>query len=150
MSSAATIYVSGDKAVAARLARLRAGLGPMVGTALTAAAQPCVNRAKQRAPYLTGNLRRSIHFSLTSVSRIGAAGLVGTNVVYARIQELGGTIEAKNGGYLRFRTADGAWHAVKQVTIPPHPYMRPAADETPAAVVATFSRAFGALVARAA
>ena len=48
------------------------------------------------------------------------------NLVYAAIHEFGGVIRAKDGGWLRFRTKDGFWHTVKEVTIPARPYMRPA------------------------
>lgn len=45
--------------------------------------------AKQRAPFRTGNLRRSInHNTERSVQRI--VGYVGSNLEYARIQEFGG------------------------------------------------------------
>lgn len=33
-----------------------------------------------------------------------------------RMRQFGGTIRAKAGGYLRFRTKDGRWHSVRQVT----------------------------------
>lgn len=51
---------------------------------------------------------------------------IGTNVIYAAIHEFGGTIRAKAGKWLRFKTKDGQWHTVKEVTIPARPYMRPA------------------------
>ncbi len=61
-----------------------------------------------------------------------ATGVKGTwgvrDVVYARIHELGGTIRPKTAQALRFRLDDGTFAVVKQVTIPPRPYLRPAAD----------------------
>jgi phage gpG-like protein len=62
---------------------------------------------------------------------------VGTNLIYAPIQEFGGTIKAKNAKFLAFQMTGtnivgdeftGTVFA-KQVTIPAHPYLRPAADD---------------------
>lgn len=80
----------------------------------------------------TGNLRSGIISSGVGVSggRLTADIQAGTNasIVYARIHELGGTIVPKRANFLRFKTADGSWHMIKQVTIPARPYMRPAAE----------------------
>ncbi|MBC44148.1 MAG: phage virion morphogenesis protein [Pusillimonas sp.] len=46
----------------------------------------------------------------------------GSNLIYARIHQLGGKIEAKNGGALRFPIGDG-FATVKSVTIPARPYL---------------------------
>lgn len=115
---------------------------------LVAGALLVVNEAKKKAPYRTGNLRRSLHvggyghktrdFSAAKeCSDIGKPprfGLrvrvrCGTNLIYARIQEYGGTIVAKNKPFLVFKTRDGRWHSVKSVTIPARAYLRPAFDE---------------------
>lgn len=120
----------------------------MLENALAVGALQIANAAKEKAPYRTGNLRRSIHigghgeltpdFAQSTGGDIGGAGVtaggrvrlrVGTDLIYARIQEYGGTITAKHAPYLRFRTADGSWHAVKSVTIPARSYLRAAADE---------------------
>ena len=55
-------------------------------------------------------------------------GVSATSVAakYAKIHEFGGTIVPRTKNYLRFRTYDGQWHAVKQVDIPARPYLRPA------------------------
>ena len=53
-------------------------------------------RAKQYAPVQKGTLRRSIH--VDSIEKLGPGryqSLTGPTVVYARIQELGGTIRPK-------------------------------------------------------
>lgn len=48
----------------------------------------------------------------------------GSNRVYAAQRQLGGTIRAKNGGYLRFRVGgNGGWVARKEVTQPARPYL---------------------------
>jgi phage gpG-like protein len=78
----------------------------------------------------TGLLRSSWH---TTPARyqpgVGVSGQVGTNVKYARVHEYGMVIKAKNFPFMRFRTADGAWHMVKQVTIPARPSAGPAMRE---------------------
>jgi hypothetical protein len=45
-------------------------------------------------------------------------------IVYARIQELGGTVTAHGGGVLHWKSG-GSDHFAKSVTLPPRPYMRP-------------------------
>lgn len=47
----------------------------------------------------------------------------GTNVIYAGIHQFGGTIQAKNGGALRFRLPGGAFVTVKKVTMPARPFL---------------------------
>lgn len=69
--------------------------------ALKAGALIIQNEAKQRAPYKTGTLRRSIHTEMRSK----AQAVVGTDVEYAVYQEFG-TSKMKA-----------------------HPYLRPALDE---------------------
>ncbi|MCE1186213.1 MAG: phage virion morphogenesis protein [Rhodocyclales bacterium] len=54
-------------------------------------------------------------------------GILGSNLVYARIHELGGTVKAVRAKYLRFRT-QGRWVSKRQVTIPARPYLRPALE----------------------
>lgn len=49
--------------------------------------------------------------------------------VYAAIHEHGGTITPRNGPYLVFKTPDGKWHSVKEVTIRPKHYARDAANQ---------------------
>ena len=103
MVAALTVTITGDKAVSRRLdavGRELAGKGTDI--ALRAAALIPMNAAKRGAPYLTGNLRRSIHVGGyrdgleggTDGTDIGKAGkhavAVGTNVVYAKIIEYGG------------------------------------------------------------
>lgn len=60
----------------------------------------------------------------------GVGGTWGvSDVVYALAQELGATIKAKTAQALHFEI-DGEHIVVKQVTLPPRPYLRPAADTT--------------------
>jgi phage gpG-like protein len=66
----------------------------------------------------SGFLRQSIR--ITSIGETTVA--VGTDRIYAAIQQLGGTIKAKDGGRLRF-TSGGVTYFVRQVTIPPRPFL---------------------------
>ena len=57
--------------------------------------------AVQNAPHVSGRLRRSIRGRVEEgLSGAPSFGIVGTDVVYARIQELGGDVKAKNVQYL--------------------------------------------------
>lgn len=56
--------------------------------ALLAGAQPIQSVAVQKAPVLTGTLRRSIHTETTE-TKDGAVARIGTNVEYAIHQEFG-------------------------------------------------------------
>lgn len=47
---------------------------------------------------------------------------LGTNVLYAAVQQVGATITAKTGDGLRFRIGD-AWITKKSVTIPARPFL---------------------------
>lgn len=75
-----------------------------------------------------------------------ATAEIGTGVVYAAIQEFGGTIHAKRGGWLVFRLPSGQWIRTKSVTIPAHPYLRPAFDYNKATAIATIGKVFERLV----
>lgn len=68
--------------------------------------------AKVRAPVETGHLRRSIR----SAVEANNLAWVGSDVIYARIQELGGTILPRRGKYLRFQIGT-RWVTVPYVTI---------------------------------
>lgn len=73
----------------------------------------------------TGNYYRRIS---TEVKRQRGAwvGIVGTDVIYARVHEFGATIRPKSKkGWLRFQI-DGRWVQTKQVKIPKRPVWVPA------------------------
>jgi phage gpG-like protein len=95
------------------------------------------NAAKVNSPYLTGNLRRSI----TNEVKENQA-TIGTDVVYARIQELGGVILPKTKKYLRFMTRDKNWVTVGKVIIPPFRgkgYLRPALQDNAEKILKNFA-----------
>lgn len=74
----------------------------------------------------SGRLRGSITHNVLG----GNAVEVGTNVAYAGIHQMGGTITAKNAPYLTFRIG-GQWVRKKSVTIPARPFLGiDDADET--------------------
>jgi hypothetical protein len=73
---------------------------------------------------VSGELRRSMkHTPPVAVGALSFSTRVYPTVIYARIQELGGTIHA-HGRYLHWIDADGA-HFVRSVTLPARPYMAP-------------------------
>ncbi len=84
--------------------------------------------------YRSGNLSRHIraNTTFTETEYIGRAFVAGYpgQVPYARIHEYGGIIRARNAPYLTFRTEDGRWHRVKQVTMPERSYMRSSLRDT--------------------
>lgn len=75
----------------------------------------------------TGHLRRSVYSRVIERGpRI--AGIVGSDVRYAQIQEEGGVIRAKNSKFLRFTIGD-RWVTIEKVTIPARPYIEPVIRE---------------------
>lgn len=73
----------------------------------------------------TGTLRRSIQVDRSKNKGKRPRVRVGTNLVYARIHEFGGTITAKRASALKFQLADGSWRTAKRVIIPARSYLRP-------------------------
>lgn len=85
---------------------------------------------------VSGALRRSVRlYPATATGSYTAQSSVVPLIVYARIQEMGGTVVAKHTGkdgkpgYLRFAGA-GGYHFARSVTLPPRPYMRPTHKRT--------------------
>ena len=87
-----------------------------------------LNMGKAGKPQVrTGHLRRSIKSDVYNKGN-DVVGAVGSNLVYAPVQELGAIIKAKTGDYLRFKI-NNQFVSVKQVVIPPRPYLAPAVSE---------------------
>ena len=99
------------------------------------------NDAKKLAPHDTGQLRRSITHKVHGYDYAE----VGTNLVYAAIQEYGGTIKAKNKPYLRFKTKSGNWVRVKSVVIKAKKYMEGSYKKNINKVVKTFEKNLDAI-----
>ena len=99
-------------------------------------------RAKQKAPVLTGTLRRSIH--VDSVTRLSVGrweSRTGPSVIYARQREFGGTIKPVNASVLAWKGPNGMVFA-KSVYQKGKPYMKPAFDESVSAVREIYRLAF--------
>ena len=76
----------------------------------------------------TGHLRRSIESGVNEKGN-NIIGWLGSNVIYARIHEFGGIIKPVRGQYLKFPIGD-SWVSVRQVRIPPRPYLEPSIRES--------------------
>ena len=93
-------------------------------------AQLVTNRAKVLAPYLRGDLRRSI---TNTVDLAKQTATVGTDKIYAPIQEFGGTIRQKTKKGYRIITIP----AVNKKT-GNKGYLIPALEENEQAILKTF------------
>lgn len=120
----------------------RLAQGDVLENALHAGAQEIRNAAQSKAPYLTGTLRRSIHSETEEKSGPRVTVLVGTDLEYAAMQEFGGVILPKSARRLVFEV-DGQLVFARRVTIPAHPYLRPAFDEKKGEAVRQFRLAVG-------
>lgn len=89
---------------------------------LQRAATEAMGGAKEMAPYHTGNLRRSITMDPQRVTGTTEAVKVGSNLIYARIQDLGGTITPKKAKMLRFQVK-GEWVMAYAVKIKGNRYL---------------------------
>jgi len=138
------IDVTGEEEVQAAL---RAVVGKLQGhqmeAALLAGALPIMNAAKTNAPKLTGTLARSIHVLERSPRQV----VIGTDLVYARIQEEGGDIAPVNATYLRFEVGGDVIYTRGPVHIPAQPYMRPAFESERSAAMREIAGAVRDLVA---
>jgi phage gpG-like protein len=84
--------------------------------------------------YSTGALRASIQNEVK-----GLTGTVSTDLVYARIQEEGGTVTATAKKYLSF-VINGKWVRVKSVKIPAKHYLANAAEFVRGKVTAIYGK----------
>lgn len=124
--------------------------------ACVAGALPIQNDAKRKCPKKTRTLSRSIHIGGHSdkasdfegediggneSSRDSATVQIGTNVVYAAIQEFGGEVHQTNAFGKGIKAT---------ITIPAHPYLRPAFDENQDAATNAAGRALKQLITKAA
>lgn len=120
--SVATVEVQISEGLRQKLSAIAAAFGgDVVSIPLMAGAQIVANGAREKAPVLTGTLRRSIR-----AEAVGGSVLVGTELPYARRIEFG-----FNGTDSRGRTYHQA----------PRPYLRPALDENKDRVTAAIAAA---------
>lgn len=75
----------------------------------------------------TGALRRSITTSI-NIRQRRLVGTLGSDLIYAPVQELGAVIKPKKNPFMRFMIGD-RWVTLKQVTIPARPYLEPTVKE---------------------
>ena len=135
-----TATISGVDDLLSKFKALKqAATGKRLKTVLKAAALPMQNAAKENAPYRSGTLSRGITLEDGPIDDYSAKVFISTsNIPYAAIQEFGGTIKPIKGKFLTWRDSSGKWHAATQVTIPPHPYLRPAFDTKRQTVIDEF------------
>jgi len=74
----------------------------------------------------TGTLRRSIQIDRSKNKGPKPSIRVGTNLIYAPVQEFGARISASSAARLAFQVSKDVWRSAKTVTLPPRPFMRPA------------------------
>lgn len=114
--------------------------------AVNATMAQAVLHARRNHPWRnrTATLEGSIGIALPAAEVPG--GVRGTwgsqDVAYALIHELGGVIRPVRAKALKFRLADGTFIQTQSVTIPPRPYLRPAADAEYPNLAARIRRAF--------
>lgn len=141
-----------DKEMKRQLRTLARSLNDQnIEKALAAGGFEIANAAKDEAPYFDGVLRQSIHVGgwnarpgsgpephedHSDIKGNGRVGdeiqvLVGTNLVYAPIQEFGGSIDVNDGMRAVLR-GKGYFlsQGTRQVHIPSSPYLRPAFRST--------------------
>lgn len=93
----------------------------------------CVKEAKISHPWQDRTFVLQGSIGIANYAVENAQGVSGTwgsqDAKYALIHELGGTIVPVKAKALRFRLPNGQWVFATKVTIPPRPYLRPAADK---------------------
>ena len=141
-----SVNIEGIDELRANIDKLTRAVDDAARIAVTNGANLIERRAKQKAPVLTGTLRRSIH--VDSITHLGAGrwqSLTGPSAIYARIREKGGVIKAKPnnrlGGYLLFQGSTG-WAKVKSVKQTGTHYMQRAFDESVPALHEIYTAAF--------
>ena len=112
-----TVKLEGTDELLQNLARINSDIrGTVALRAVNAGAIQIENRAKINAPVLTGALRNSASTTAKNTADGAEAEIGFRGLRYARIQECGGTVSAKNAKYLRFRY-HGKWVMKKSVKI---------------------------------
>lgn len=123
-----TVKLEGTDELIANLSRISADIrGEVARKAVNAGGIQIENRAKINAPVKTGALWNSAKTIARNTPEGAEAEIGFRGLVYARIQEFGGTIHARNAKYLRFRYK-GRWVSRKSVRIRAKRYLRSALD----------------------
>ena len=152
MSDAVKAEIVGLPQFAAQLKRLGAAASSdALERAGQAALLPVQNAAAQKAPVLTRTLARSIHIETLEKGEYKVELAVGTDVIYAAIQEFGGVVKPKTAKALHWVDREsGEDRFAGSVTIPAHPYLRPAWDENKNAMIEKIKSTLTALIKAAA
>lgn len=117
-----------DKSTIQAISKMPDDLKTGVKNGLKKAAKHLERKVKQRfgtsgnLKVKTGRLRSSVKSGVE-----GDTAWVGTDVVYGPLHEFGGTIRAKQGGYLKFKIA-GQWRFMKEVKVPKRAFLAPTLD----------------------
>ncbi len=77
--------------------------------------------------WVSGSLARSIIATPAVGVGAWASATIGPTIIYGRIQELGGTVNAKGGKKLAWQ-GPGGMRFAKSVTLPARPYLRPTTE----------------------
>jgi len=132
--------IPGMRHLAGKIDKAQAALKAELPRALLRAGHVVAGQAQRNVsgprPGHLGVVTNRLRSSISAVKIAPLSVKVGTNVVYAAIHEFGGEILPKRSAFLRFKTSDGEWHAVRRVDMPARPYMRPALDKKRAEVIA--------------
>jgi hypothetical protein len=103
--------------------------------AFVGALEDTARHVARHAPRDKGTLAASIYSQVYAGPGLRGKVASSDNPGKVRMRQFGGTIVARNGGYLVFRTRDGRWHSVRQVTQRPggpsngyRPLFEPAED----------------------
>ena len=107
------------------------------------------SQARVYVPVDEGNLRASIQTEEDHTTATGAFVNIGSDAVYANIQELGGVIKPKNAKRLFWIGKDGKGHSANAVTIKAQPYMRPAVDNHKPSILSAVGAAIKMIIERA-
>lgn len=98
--------------------------------------------SREKAPYKTGTLKRSIDKRIIEETDSSVTGEYGSDEKYAAIQELGGVVKPKNGKYLVFNKDGKTIFTRKPVYIPARPYLMPALIEGVDAILWRYKKAW--------
>jgi hypothetical protein len=107
------------------------------------------SQARIYAPVDIGNLRASIQAEPVKETPTSAEVQIGSGAIYARIQELGGTIVPKTAKMLSWVNSSGQRVFAKAVTIKAQPYLRPAVDNHEGQIKGAISASINDQLARA-
>jgi len=124
-----TVEIQGMDQMVSNLRKIDGDIrGAVALRAVNAGAAQIEDKARMNAPVLTGALRNSASTISKQIGNGAEAEIGFRGIPYARIQEYGGTIRARNKPYLVYRVG-GQWRKSKSVTITGKHYLERAINE---------------------